>query len=270
MKKRTLSIIIPNYNKENYIGKCLDSMLAQSLLPDEIIVVDDCSTDSSREIIKEYEEKSGGLVKGIFLEKNGGVSNARNAGLAAASSEYVTFTDSDDFYFSEDKLKNEMELIDRYAEQGEDIIAYSAIVRVDMQDNVLLYPNMMKPNFMRGNIFYDLMAYIRFENIPRDYCVKKELLITAGAYSYPRNYYEDFDLLFRLNKVASFIPTYQYGMAYRMTDNGLSKRSREDRDRELANIYGIHGAEMTWLDKARVVWKKITFFVWRAIRKLTR
>ena len=95
----SLAVIIPNYNKEKYLNKCIESVLNQSLQPDEIIVVDDVSTDNSRTILKELQDKHA-IVRAIFLEQNGGVSNARNVGLMNAETEYVTFLDSDDYYFN--------------------------------------------------------------------------------------------------------------------------------------------------------------------------
>ena len=130
----SLSVIIPNYNKANYIEQCLLSVERQSFLPDEIIVVDDCSTDNSREIIERLS-KSFNNIKYLFLKKNGGVSRARNAGLNLAKSEYVTFIDSDDLYINNDKLFNEMNLIDKV--NNKRAIAYSVTLTVDDNGNVI-------------------------------------------------------------------------------------------------------------------------------------
>ena len=92
-----ISIIIPNYNKEKYIEKCVDSVLKQSYMPKEIIIVDDCSTDNSRRIIEKLT-KENETIKLIYPKTNGGVSKARNLGLQNACYDYVTFIDSDDFY----------------------------------------------------------------------------------------------------------------------------------------------------------------------------
>lgn len=89
MKK--ISVIIPVYNTEKYIDKCINSVLQQDL-ETEIIVVNDGSTDNSKKIIEKYKDKI------IYLEKeNGGLSDARNYGLKYATGEYVAFLDSDDF-----------------------------------------------------------------------------------------------------------------------------------------------------------------------------
>ncbi len=98
----SLTVIIPNYNNEKYIGKCIKSVLSQSLLPDEIIIVDDCSTDSSKQIIKEFAENNA-RIKPFFLEENGGVSHARNYGIKRSEGEYITFLDADDYYCNKKK-----------------------------------------------------------------------------------------------------------------------------------------------------------------------
>lgn len=89
-----VSIIIPVYNSELYLEKCLESVINQSLRDIEIIIINDGSTDNSRKIIEEYAENDKRI---IFIDKpNGGQSSARNSGLVKATGEYISFIDSDD------------------------------------------------------------------------------------------------------------------------------------------------------------------------------
>lgn len=90
-----VSVIIPVYNAEKYLRRCLNSVCGQSLKEIEIICIDDCSSDNSLEILKEYAKNYPNL-KVLHLEKNGGESAARNAGLALATGEYLGFVDNDD------------------------------------------------------------------------------------------------------------------------------------------------------------------------------
>lgn len=94
-----LSIIVPIYNSEKYIRKCLDSLINQTIKNIEIICVNDGSTDSSRSIISEYEKKDSRIR--VIDKQNGGLSSARNAGLDVARSRYVCFLDSDDWVLPE-------------------------------------------------------------------------------------------------------------------------------------------------------------------------
>lgn len=91
----TVSIIIPVYNIEKYIENCLESVISQSFSRLEIICIDDGSTDSSAQRIKEFSSKDNRII--YIHQKNAGVSAARNAGLDAATGDYIFFLDGDDY-----------------------------------------------------------------------------------------------------------------------------------------------------------------------------
>lgn len=93
--KTKVSIIVPIYNAESYIDKCIQSMINQTLKDIEIILVDDGSTDRSVEISNKYAEKDERIK--IIKQKNKGVSSARNYGISIAKGDFITFVDSDDF-----------------------------------------------------------------------------------------------------------------------------------------------------------------------------
>lgn len=91
-----VSIIVPIYNVEKYLNRCLESLVNQTLKDIEIILVNDGSTDNSGKIAKEYAEMYTEKIK--YLEKeNGGLSDARNFGIPYATGEYIAFLDSDDY-----------------------------------------------------------------------------------------------------------------------------------------------------------------------------
>lgn len=91
-----VSVIIPVYNTEKYLEKCLDSVCNQTLSDIEIICIDDCSTDNSLNILKEYAHRDR-RIKLIKFEENKGPAVARNLGITEASGEYIAFLDSDDY-----------------------------------------------------------------------------------------------------------------------------------------------------------------------------
>ncbi len=90
-----VSVIVPVYNTEKYLKKCLDSLVKQTLKDIEIIVVNDGSLDNSQSIIDEYTKKYD-FVKG-YIKKNGGLSDARNYGIKKSHGKYIGFVDSDDY-----------------------------------------------------------------------------------------------------------------------------------------------------------------------------
>lgn len=94
-KAPIISIIIPVYNVEKWIHRCLDSVIHQTLMDIEIICVDDGTPDSSCEIIEAFIRTDGRIR--LIHKENGGLSSARNAGLECASGDYVWFVDSDDY-----------------------------------------------------------------------------------------------------------------------------------------------------------------------------
>lgn len=92
-----LSVILPVYNTEKYLPKCIESLLAQTLKDIELIFVNDCSPDNSIKVLREYEEKYPDIIKVIDSPVNLRQGGARNLGIQAAKGEYIGFVDSDDF-----------------------------------------------------------------------------------------------------------------------------------------------------------------------------
>lgn len=91
-----LSIIVPIYNVEQYVSKCIESLLDQDYKDYQILLINDGSTDSSEEICLKYAKKYKKRIK-VYTKENGGLSSARNYGMEKAESEYVFFVDGDDY-----------------------------------------------------------------------------------------------------------------------------------------------------------------------------
>ena len=91
-----ISVIVPVYNVENYLEKCLNSLVNQTLQEIEILVINDGSTDSSQKIIDVFQSKFPQKIK-TFAKENGGLSDARNYGIDRATGEFLAFVDSDDY-----------------------------------------------------------------------------------------------------------------------------------------------------------------------------
>ncbi|MBQ2873323.1 MAG: glycosyltransferase [Bacilli bacterium] len=156
-----VSIIIPAYNVENYIDKCLNSLVKQSLKDIEIIVVNDGSTDNTQKVIDKYAKKYSNV---IALEKeNGGVSEARNLGLKKATGKYIGFLDSDD-WIDKDMYKK---LYQKAISEDFDIVAC---------DTEAIFP--------------DKKQYIS-SNIKNDFVSNKELMIDAYAVIWNKIYKKD-------------------------------------------------------------------------------
>lgn len=116
-----ISVIVPVYNTEKFISRCLDSLINQSLKNIEIICVDDGSTDNSLEILKKYEQKDSRIK--VFSKENQGAGSARNLGLENAKGEFINFIDSDDWL----DLNTFKELYEKSKENNLDILMYQLI-----------------------------------------------------------------------------------------------------------------------------------------------
>ena len=101
---KLVTVIVPVYNVEQYLERCVESIRNQSYKNLEIILVDDASPDESPKICDEYAEKDGRIK--VIHKQNGGLGFARNSALEIASGDYVTFIDSDD-YISEDHIEKQ-------------------------------------------------------------------------------------------------------------------------------------------------------------------
>ncbi|MCI8778348.1 MAG: glycosyltransferase family 2 protein [Bacilli bacterium] len=120
MKKNELiSIIIPVYNTEDYLDKCLSSIINQTYKNIEIIIIDDGSTDNSKKIIKQYMNKDCRIS--YYYQNNSGVAIARNSGIDKAQGDYIAFIDSDDYidltFIEKCMLLSKMMMFFQFAEQ---------------------------------------------------------------------------------------------------------------------------------------------------------
>ena len=110
-KQLLFSVIMPVYNVEKYVSQAIESVLHQEFIDFELIIVNDCSPDGSLAICKKYAEKDHRITI-ISLDKNGGLSNARNVGMSAMRGRYVLFLDSDDWW-DEDLLQSVADVIEQ-------------------------------------------------------------------------------------------------------------------------------------------------------------
>ena len=123
MDNPVISVIIPLYDAKEYIGKCLDSLLAQTFQKFEVIVVDDCSKDDSVAIVKSYAPKFNERLKLSTTKKNsrGGGYVPRNIGLNSARGEYVFFVDADDYL-----AENALEMLYTAATENQADVVYTS------------------------------------------------------------------------------------------------------------------------------------------------
>ena len=185
-KRPKVSVIIPTYNRRDYVVEAIDSVLAQAYKDFEIIVVDDGSTDGTGEILK---EKYGNNIR-YFYKQNGGCASARNYGIKMAQGEYIAFLDSDDKYLPK-KLEDQVGILeknnaidfvysDSYLFEGKKQRWVKA-VRPD-KDGSVTYPLFMTTYMQSGS-----------------FVVRRTCVDISGFYNEIMRYNEDTDYLLRLS-----------------------------------------------------------------------
>lgn len=257
----TLAVIIPNYNKSKYLSACIESVMQQTRIPDEIVIVDDKSTDNSRQIIQKLCEKYY-LIKPIFLKENHGVSYARNTGVRYAETDMVTFLDSDDYYYNNEKLEKEAAIVEHYKDS---VVAYSATVKANEAGCVIRGP-FAEWRYMSGNVQKEMIAnYKAFGVIPRDYMLRKSDFLKSGGYTEGYNLYEDYELSLKLARQGlQFQYTGAMGTAYRMVPNGLSKKNKKKLNKALHEIQYLYWKTYpSFVGKIQI----ICLAIWQFIRR---
>ena len=137
MNEKLVSVVIPNYNGERFVEKTLDSVLNQTYQHYEVIVVDDCSTDRSTEIIESYSRKDPRICL-IRMPENSGVAKARNKGIIQAKGDYIALLDNDDLW-TKDKIERQIKLTEKAD------IVYCSYDFIDENDQMIKRPFIVKP-----------------------------------------------------------------------------------------------------------------------------
>ncbi len=144
-----ISIIVPIYNVEKYLERCILSIIKQTYQNIEIILVNDGSTDSSIEICKKYSKLDPRIL--LIDKENGGLSDARNVGLQVAKGDYVLFVDSDD-YIELDSCEKFVGTIKKY--DGVDLITSNAKVIYDDKTDFLTHSNLATNEVVNGEKYF--------------------------------------------------------------------------------------------------------------------
>lgn len=215
-----LSIIVPVYNVEKYIEKCLKSLAKQTMQDFEIIVVNDGTKDNSEAIIKKYMEEHKELNIKYLEKENGGLASARNYGVRYATGKYLSFIDADD-YIDEDLYKN----LEKYMDENIDLIKFK-MQTVNEKGEIL--EKLDGPVFDKctGEEAYKKLCTIDpFIDPACIYLYRREFFV-ENNFEYRLIYHEDFGLTsLIIVKAKSFVSTNIYGYYYLQSDNSLTREN---------------------------------------------
>lgn len=210
----TVAVIIPAYNRADYIREAIESVLRQSRPADEVIVVDDGSTDNTAEVAASYP----GVT--VIRQSNGGVCAARNHAVASATSEWIAFLDHDDAWRA-DKLELQMAALD--AAPGCDVCTCNAVALRSEGDpeNFGPPPLHLPPS---DEIAAGLRGNLRFP--PGTVVVRRDLLQRVGGFDTSAHPCEDWDLWLRLIAAGCrFLVVPQPLLFIRQHDSNISNQS---------------------------------------------
>lgn len=234
MDKTRISVIIPVYNTEKYLEKCLNSVISQSLEEIEIIVVNDCSSDNSLKIIKKYIQKDNRIIL-INKKENEGVSEARNSGIKIARGEYILCVDGDD-WIEKDCLKelyemakkNEAEIVvsDFYLDYGNKNVVY----QIDQE-------NRMQTFFKKEDAIKNIFSGKGFPSIWNK-LVKREIY-EKNNIKFPTNISMGEDLLTVLSLIYSSTKIIKLNKAYLHYIQNPKGATKEYRYKALEDIYYV-------------------------------
>lgn len=180
-----ITVVVPLYNKEKSVRATLESVRAQSYTDWECIVVDDGSTDNSREVVEGIRELESERIR-VIHQENAGVSAARNRGIMEAKGEYVAFLDGDDMW-DKDFLKAMVSLIEEYP--GKSIYGLGC-AQIKKGETVSV-----RDNYYRGESTWD---YATMAFTGSSACVNKQDAIEVGLFDTRMTHGEDIDMWWRL------------------------------------------------------------------------
>lgn len=207
-----VSIILPTYNGAPFLPESVESILAQTYNPYEVIIVDDGSTDNTKEVLKPFAQK----IRYINLEQNKGLPVARNTGIRLAQGEYIAFIDADDLWLPE-KLQTNVEYFGRHPDVG---MVYSGHTNIDEKGRTL--NGGVKKRLPSGKIFFQLYSEQNFI-IPSSVVVRKEVFETTGLFDEQLVNCQDWDMWLRIAFYFKIEGINEPLVKYRHNPHSLSK-----------------------------------------------
>lgn len=191
--KPYFSVIIPLYNKENFVLNTLKSVMNQTFTDYEIIIIEDCSTDKSLEIVSKIKNDT---IRIIRHEKNKGLSASRNTGIKNANANYLAFLDADDLW-KENYLQELFQLTNDFPEAHLFATNYEEFY----SDAKILLPENNSKKLQNNSLITDFFEISLAQPLycPSSFCVEKSVFETVGYYDETITFGEDVDFNIRAN-----------------------------------------------------------------------
>lgn len=205
-----ISVVVPTFNRANYLPECLDSIFAQTYPPFEVIVVDDESTDETEDVVRRY----GSRVRYIY-QRNAGEAGARNTGMLAATGEWVAFLDSDDAWLPR-KLELQVVALTRYSGAG---ACFCEDGQIDPKTLTIGAPRILPPR-ARNELFRQLLerSLVGISTV----VMRRELIEETGLFDTSLKWGVDWDFMARLALRTDFVEVAHTLVFYRLHDGSVT------------------------------------------------
>ena len=229
-----VSVITVTYNRSDFIREAMDSIIAQSFKDWELIIVDDASTDNTKEIVDEYIKK-GQRISYYRNDKNLGIAKTRNRGLELAKGEYIAPLDSDDIWLDINKLRKQVEFLDinkDYCMLG------GGIMRIDAESKPIkkvlfpVYDSLIRKIILQFNPFPQSTLLYR-----------KSVALACGGYSDAFKICDDYDLWLKMGLKAKFTNIPQVLAGYRVHGGNITKTKRLTTTKEILEIIRTYSSK---------------------------
>jgi glycosyltransferase involved in cell wall biosynthesis len=223
-----ISVVLPTFNRAGFISRSISSVLFQSMREIELIIVDDCSTDNTTEVVNKFNDQR---IKYIKLDKNVGGAEARNIGARLATGDYLAFQDSDDEWTCL-KLSKSLQIFD--TKEDVDCI-FTSLVQLCGARSVTL-PRAFSLDYLDN--FYEYLLTRNVVDTPT-FMVKRSLFFEVGGFDSSMPRYQDWDLVLRMSRVAKFDFINEPLLISYCTEGSISENKIANRD-ALQKIYNKH------------------------------
>jgi glycosyltransferase involved in cell wall biosynthesis len=228
-----ISVYITSYNQKEYLIQAVQSVLSQTLKPSQIVLVDDCSTDGSREVIEGYVSRYADLITPIYHAQNQGVARSRIDGVEAATGDYVSHVDGDD-RFLPSKLEKEAALLTDTANAQ---IAFSDYYYIDDEGSRTgHWTDSQKPP-VRDVFCRTFARDFPKRSLFRNELTERQAWKEIGYYDPNLSLYEDYEMLIRLTKQLRVAYHDEPLSEYRIHEAGLSRARAAEHLAALSYIY---------------------------------
>ncbi len=268
----TITVYIPSYNQREYLSLAVQSVLDQTRVPDQILIIDDASTDDSPDLIRSLQQAHPGIIDVAINPSNTGIGAVRQQAINTAKGDLITYLDGDDLYFPE-KLELEERALAEHPDAG---YAYTNFAFIDSLGKRTGQWNDADP-LPSGDVF-DRVVCFDFPSsiLYRSELVRRKVLLAAKPYGPGFNLYEDYDAKLRIARHATGVAVDEIAHAYRKHEQGLHRVAYEKHYDTLAMIYAKNMHLLDGLDPARAQRLRrsidciLADHAWRVVQQMAR